>query len=348
MAIRKIEFPRIVIAGSGAINQIVDVVNEVSSGKNVLITAGPQTMEIAGNKVKALLEKAGYKVFHQNSVAADEATMKAAQEQIKKHKIDIALGVGGGTSIDVAKLSSSRENIPFVSVPTAASHDGISSPIAAVKHNDTFKSHPARSPIAIVADTSIISTAPRKMLASGCGDLLANYTAVEDWKLAHKLRGEYYGEYAAALSIMSAKMILDNYELLKNPGENAVKLVVEALISSGAAMCITGNSRPCSGAEHTFSHALDKLSKKHGLHGEQCGLGTIMMAYLHKLEWEKFRDALKAVGAPTTAAELGIDPEMIVKALTIAHSIRERYTILGEKGLSEEAARDLAKKTGVI
>ena len=348
MSARKIEFPRIVIVGSGAIDQIVEVVNEISQGKNVLITSGPQTMKIAGNRVKNTLEKAGYKVFHQTSEVADEPTIKAAQDQIKKHKINLALGVGGGTSIDVAKLSSAREKIPFISVPTAASHDGISSPIAAVRENGTFKSYPATAPIAIVADVSIISTAPRKMLAAGCGDLLANYTAVEDWRLAHKLRGEYFGEYAAALSIMSAKMILDNYEILKNPNEEAVKLVVEALISSGAAMCITGNSRPCSGAEHMFSHALDKLTSSHGLHGEQCGIGTIMMAYLHKLDWERFRGALKAVGAPTTAYELEIDSEQIVKALTIAHTIRDRYTILGANGLSEEAARDLAKKTAVI
>ncbi len=348
MTARKIEFPRIVIVGSGATEQIVEVVDEISPGKNALITSGPQTMQIAGNKVKKLLEKSGYKVFHQRSEVADEKTISAAQNQIKQHKINIALGVGGGTSIDVAKLSSSRENVPFISVPTAASHDGISSPIASIKQDGSFKSYPATAPIAIVADVSIIKTAPRKMLAAGCGDLLANYTAVEDWRLAHKLRGEYFGEYAAALSIMSAKMILDNYEILKNPNEESIKLVVEALISSGAAMCITGNSRPCSGAEHMFSHALDKLTPNHGLHGEQCGIGTVMMAYLHKLDWEKFRDALKAVGAPTNASELGIDSELIIKALTIAHTIRDRYTILGTNGLSEEAARDLARKTGVI
>ena len=132
---RKIEFPRIVIVGSGASEQIVEVVNELSSGKSVLITSGPQTMQIAGSKVRGLLEKSGYKVFHQNSVVADEKTVSAAQAQIKQHKINIALGVGGGTSIDVAKLSSSRENIPFISVPTAASHDGISSPIASIKQD---------------------------------------------------------------------------------------------------------------------------------------------------------------------------------------------------------------------
>ena len=348
MTVRKIEFPRILIVGSGAIDQIVEVVNEISQGKRALITAGIHTMQIAGNDVKKRLEKAGYTVFWHKVQIADEKTVQAVQDLIVKEKINIALGVGGGTSIDVAKLSSSRENIPFISIPTAPSHDGIASPIASIKGDGGFKSYPTTAPIAIVADTKIIATAPKRMIAAGCGDLLANYTAVEDWRLAHKLRGEPYHEYSASLALMSAQMILDNFEVLKNQNEESVKLIVEALISSGAAMAITGNSRPCSGSEHMFSHALDRIVKEHAFHGEQCGLGTIMMAYLHKLDWQKFRDALKAVGAPTTAKEIGISPEKIVEALMLAHKIRDRYTVLGQNGLSEEAATELARKTGVI
>jgi glycerol-1-phosphate dehydrogenase [NAD(P)+] len=63
----------------------------------------------------------------------------------------------------------------------------------------------------------------------------------------------------------------------------------------------------------------------------------------------KIRDALKIIGAPTTASELGIDDDLIVEALHVAHTTRpERYTILGEKGLTTEAAKRLAKETGVI
>ena len=348
MVVRKIEFPRIVLSGSGALNQVVDVVDEISQGKRALITAGNQTMKIAGETVKKLLEKAGYTVFWHKVQVADEKTVHAAQDLIVKEKINITLGIGGGTSIDVAKLSSSRENIPFISVPTAPSHDGIASPIASIRENSGLKSYPTTAPIAIIADTAIIATAPKRMIAAGCGDLLANYTAVEDWRLAHKLRGEPYHAYAASLSLMSAQMILDNSEVLKNQDEAAVRLIVEALISSGAAMAITGNSRPCSGSEHLFSHALDRVWKEHAFHGEQCGLGTIMMAYLHKLDWQKFRDTLKSVGAPVTAKELGVPAEKIVEALTIAHTLRDRYTILGQNGLSKEAATDFAHKTGVI
>ncbi len=74
-----------------------------------------------------------------------------------------------------------------------------------------------------------------------------------------------------------------------------------------------------------------------------------MMMYLHGGDWKSIRDALKTVKAPINAQELGIEPEYIIKALTISHTIRkERYTILGDRGLTQEAAETLACNTGVI
>ncbi len=182
--------------------------------------------------------------------------------------------------------------------------------------------------------------------------MISNLTAVKDWRLAHRIKGgEYYSEYAASLSLMSAKMVIKNADIIRLGNEESVRKVVKGLISSGVAMSIAGSSRPASGAEHLFSHALDAIAPpKPALHGEQVGVGTIIMAYLHGLKWERIRETLKRVGgAPTNAYELGIEPDIIVEALTIAHTIRpERYTILGRDGLTREAAENAAKITGVI
>jgi len=115
------------------------------------------------------------------------------------------------------------------------------------------------------------------------------------------------------------------------------------------AMSIAGSSRPGSGSEHLFSHALDLIVPKHALHGEQCGIGTILMARLHNINWKRIKETLQKVGAPTTAKELGIKPQYIVEALIKASTLRpERYTILDEKKLNYESAEKLAKATGVI
>jgi len=71
------------------------------------------------------------------------------------------------------------------------------------------------------------------------------------------------------------------------------------------------------------------------------------MAYLHDADWMKVKDSLKKVNAPVDAAGLNITEEDVIQALTTAHSLRDRYTIL-RKGLSEERAREVAEKTGVI
>ena len=98
-----------------------------------------------------------------------------------------------------------------------------------------------------------------------------------------------------------------------------------------------------------FSHMLDLRCPGRALHGEQCGVGSIMTMYLHGGDWEHIRDALAEIGAPTTAKELGIPAEEIVYSLAHATEIRkDRFTILGDNGITEEVAERVATVTGVI
>ena len=114
-------------------------------------------------------------------------------------------------------------------------------------------------------------------------------------------------------------------------------------------MSIAGSSKPCSGSEHLFSHSLDLIEPNDSLHGEQCGVGTIMMACLHDIDWNGIKDTLQRAGAPTTAEGLGVEPESIIKALVQACTMRpERYTILDTKKLDYDSAKKLAEVTGVI
>jgi glycerol-1-phosphate dehydrogenase [NAD(P)+] len=74
-----------------------------------------------------------------------------------------------------------------------------------------------------------------------------------------------------------------------------------------------------------------------------------MMMDLHGRDWERIREALIGIGAPTTARSLGVTDDEIVQALIHAHEVnKERYTILGDEGLTHEAAEHLASITKVI
>ena len=342
------QLPREVLLGENLVGEVVNVAERLGLGEKALVLYGPRTKRIAGKDVERSLSSE-YEVAGVTVKGATMEEVKGVLERIRDEGIDWLIAVGGGSIIDVAKLSSFKAGVPFISFPTTASHDGIASANASIKDMGSKTSVKAVPPIAVIADVKVIKTAPYRYLAAGVGDMISNLTAVRDWQLAHRIKGEYYSEYAASLSLMSAKMVIKNADIIRLGNEESVRKVVKGLISCGVAMSIAGSSRPASGAEHLFSHALDAIAPKPALHGEQVGVGTIIMAYLHGLKWERVRETLKKVGAPTNAYELGIEPEYIIEALTIAHTIRpERYTILGKDGLTREAAEKAAKITGVI
>ncbi len=343
------QLPREVVVGDGSMREIAPMCDRLGLGREVLIVSGPKTYGLVGSSISDLLGERGYSIRHAIVESAEASEVERIKALIGREGIRLVLGVGGGKSIDVAKLSSAGCGAHLISVPTAASHDGIASPYASIKGSERPYSIRAQAPIGIVADTEVIGKSPFRLLASGCGDSIAKYTAVRDWRLAHEVRGEYYGEYAANLALMSSKLVMERARSIARRDPDAVRTVVEALISCGVAMSIAGNTRPCSGSEHLFAHALELIAKDPGLHGERCGLGTIMMAKLHGLNWRRIKRVLETIGCPTTASQLGVGDEEIIEALSMAHAIRpERFTILGERGLSRDEARRLAEETGVI
>ncbi|MDY6959753.1 MAG: NAD(P)-dependent glycerol-1-phosphate dehydrogenase [Halobacteriota archaeon] len=342
------QLPRSVVIGHNVLSEVANVCKELKLSGSAVVVSGPTTRYCAGENIVEILSDEGYEVQISEVRSTNDYDIEEIVDAVEESQARFMIGVGGGKAIDVSKYVSFNFDIPFLSVPTAAAHDGIVSFSASIIRDGEKASIPAHAPLGIIADTSVISSAPKRLMAAGCGDIISNYTAVKDWELATRLRNEVYSEYAAALSEMTAKIILDKAEVMKPGLEEAVRTVVKALVSSGVAMSIAGSSRPGSGSEHKFSHALDIIVDKPALHGEQCGVGSIMMMYLHGGDWKAIRDSLRLLGAPINAKELGIREEFIIEALVHAHEIKEeRYTILGP-GLTESAAEKLAVATGVI
>jgi len=343
------QLPREVIVGKGTLQRIPEVMQRLGLEGSALIVTGKKSNKIAGKHVRQLLEANGVSV---DIVQVDTASIKdvtAIEEVIKAKKPNVLFGVGGGTKIDAAKLSSAGRGIPYISVPTALSHDGIASPLASVKGLGKPYSIMVQAPLAIIADTNVIARAPWRSAISGCGDVISKFTAVKDWQMAQADKNEYYGEYAASLALMSARLVMRNANLIQRGDEEGLRILLEALISCGVAMSIAGSSRPCSGSEHLFSHALDQMGKCNAMHGEQCGVGSIMAAYLQGINWRRMRATLRQVKAPINARQLGVKDGEAVTALEMAAKIRpDRYTILHKLNLSREACERVARNTGVI
>jgi glycerol-1-phosphate dehydrogenase [NAD(P)+] len=332
-----------VVTGPGVLEQIPAIIAELDIPERGLIVCDTNTLEIAGNQVIEYLEAGGHPMQKIEITGANVDELERVESF--SDNIDFLVGLGGGRPIDLAKQAGFNKNIPFISIPTAASHDGFGSARASIRRDGRKTSMQAIPPIAVVADTEIISKAPKRLLGAGVGDIISNQTAVLDWKLAGQKAD--YSEYAAALSEMAAELVENDIDKVASGKEEGVRLVVKALISSGVAMSIAGTSRPASGGEHKFSHWLDSNCQTPALHGEQCGLGSIVTMFLHGGNWEKIRDTLKAVNAPINSTELGIDDGVVLNAFLNSKEIRpQRVTILDKS--NQKQIEEAALATGVI
>lgn len=341
-------FPRTVLVGHGVIEELAATCRQFDFARRGAVVTGPRTAELAGNRAAEILRGDG---FETATILAREATLNEVDRvtaEARRAEAKFLVGVGGGSKIDITKVVAARLRIPFVSLPTSAAHDGVSSPRASLRNSESVTSTEGAVPMGVIADTAILVQAPFRLLASGCADVISNVTAILDWKLAVRLRGEEYSSTAATLSEYAAQEIIDHAGAIKPNLEASVWTAIRPILVAGISMSVAGSSRPCSGSEHLFSHALERVSEHPSLHGEQCGVGAVMMMYLHGGDWRRVKTALLTIGAPTTARELGVSNEEIVRALVLAHSLRpDRYTILGDKGLTRDAAERLAAVTGV-
>ncbi len=342
-----VEFPRNVIAGHDVLRQIREICVNIHSGTTGTIITGENTNVAAGKAVNDYLS--GYDIDTCLTGNATMENIEAVKNRVLEYGSTFILAVGGGSKIDIAKIVSLDLNVPFISIPTSAAHDGIASNRASIKTQSGSISREGASPMGVIADTNIIFKAPYRTLASGCADVLSNFSALNDWKLAYNLKDEPFSRSAYAFSYFSAESMMDASSYIRPNLEESVWLAIKPIIVSGISMSIAGSSRPTSGSEHMISHTIDLKYPGRALHGEQCGVATIFTLYLQKGDWEELKHALIEIGAPTTAAGIGLSDDEFIDAVCNAHKIRsDRYTILGDRGIPRDDVEEICVRTGVI
>lgn len=123
-------------------------------------------------------------------------------------------------------------------------------------------------------------------------DILGKYIALADWKIASILMDEYYCTAVADLETKAIRTVKDNLKEIAAGEKDACEKLMYALILSGLAMQMTGNSRPASGAEHHMVHLWDmEVVNGHldALHGEKVSAATMLVL----LEYKKLADAIR-------------------------------------------------------
>jgi glycerol-1-phosphate dehydrogenase [NAD(P)+] len=341
-----INLPVQVIVGKGVLHLAGEVLSKHITGDKVVVLTGPTIKSLY---LTTLIESVELSGFSSSVVVVESPSLSEVDRVVRSlpSASSAVIGLGGGKVLDVGKVAAYRAGTPFVSVPTSASHDGIASPQASLKGLNGAHSVKVNTPYVVIADSEIISSSPKRLTLSGIGDVLAKLSSVLDSRLAQEA-GEYVGDYSISLAEMSAKLVLNNLSTIVGLTDSGIRTLLEALISNGIAMAIAGSSRPCSGSEHLFGHALDFLTSRTILHGFTVLLGTKISLALHGQDWASFSDEVSQAGLPTNAKQLGIPSVYVVRALLFANKMRpERFTILSN-GISLARAQRVVEELKII
>lgn len=234
---------------------------------------------------------------------------------------DVMISMGGGKSIDTGKYVSFLKGIPFISIPTSISNDGFASSGASLLVDGKRKSVHAKMPYGVIADLTILSTAPERFYFSGLGDVVSKITASYDWQYEVNHGKGSIDHFALLTSKKSVNSVVRLPEPYIHEGL-FIKEVVDSLIMSGISMEVAGHSAPASGSEHLISHAMDRLVPGQYLHGIQVGIATYLMSLTQDYRVNRVRQFLTDTGFFDHVKSLDIPKEIVIKAVKLGPSIK--------------------------
>lgn len=320
--------------GAGAISSVESLLKDRGISGKILYVSDPVVDGLYGAVLRPQLKACGTvkeELVDYNSISY---AMNLA-ERVIATDISCIVGMGGGKVLDVCKYAAYISKVPLLSVPTTAANDGIASPIAVLKRKDDLpKSLGCATPSMLVIDTEIVANGPEELIKAGIGDTISNYMALLDWEYACKKGKDTMNGYAFIMSKTSLDALLQTEYTEICPA--FIDVLANSLVLSGIAMDFAGSSRPVSGSEHLFSHALDYYCAQKNLHGLQVALGTVAMLRLIGEDDSRVLRYLKRFKVDINPAHMGIPCEDFVLCMQKATAMRNnRYTYLNDADLSD-------------
>lgn len=230
---------------------------------------------------------------------------------------DVAVGIGGGKTLDTAKAAAHQAGIKMVTVPTIASNDSPTSSYTVWYDEEGncmgFESW-GRNPDLVLVDTQVIANGPVGAFVAGMGDAMGTW--VEADACAQCGAGNLAGGVSTAAALALAKLA---YDLLMKHGiaarqaveNNTVTDDVEKIVEANVLLSGLGFESGGVATAHMIANCLPSFPECHHLmHGHEVGFGVISQMCLDPNFDPDERNAIVdfeiAVGLPVTFADIGL------------------------------------------
>ena len=262
---------QMVLDGIGAFNRISEVFSRLS-GSKIFIVAGKNSFERSGakKKIEQALSNYKFEVFSSFSSNPKIEDLKIGLDVYSKFKPDIVMAIGGGSSLDIAKMINFFGNNqftptefinkipikiaalkPFIAVPTTAGTGSEATHFAVLYVNKIKYSiaHPFLLPIYVIIDPELMLSMPKYVIASTGMDAFSQ--AIESyWNVNSTEKSKQYASKAI-------KIILNNLsDAFKTSSLKSLSQMAKAAFLSGKAINITKTT-----ASHAVSYPLTTYFK---------------------------------------------------------------------------------------
>ncbi len=257
---------------------------------------------------------------------------------MKQKHVDVMAGMGGGKTIDTAKIAADRAGIPVIIIPTIASTDAPCSGCAVLYSKDgifDYECYQKSNPAAVLVDVGIIAAAPSRFLVSGMGDALATWFEARSCDRTQS--ANECGGYSTMAGLHIAKLC---YETLLSYGV-AAKTACEAHIITPALdhiveanILLSGIGFESSGlaAAHAIHNGLTVLPETSSFyHGEKVAFGVLAGLILTDASTSEIETVFafcEDVGLPVTLADIGLGNVNREKLMKVAEKACEPGTII--------------------
>jgi glycerol dehydrogenase-like iron-containing ADH family enzyme len=304
----------------------------LAANQRVLLVTDPQLWEKYGSRFTPLQPQVVMTRTMESNLLE--------QEHNELQAFDLAIGLGGGMAMDIAKYHAWRGGKPVYQVPTAISVDAMFSYPIALRVDGKVQYVGEMIPRKIYCDFAILQSAPPVMNRSGVCDLLSCHTALFDWKLA-VARGQ--SQMDEALYEQTAKILQDVKDRLHevyDVTETGLRMLMEGFRFVAVENHRVGHCQYEEGSEHFFYYCLEAQTRKHYLHGKVINLGILLMSLLQNNDIASIRSILHSAGVPIHPDSMGIAYDEVRTALRSCNQyVRDKgysYSILNEREITED------------
>lgn len=283
---------------------------ELSKYKKVLVITGEKSLKSFEEKLEYALNKKEHLIKSYGGECSYSNVEEILKESCDKG-FDLVLGIGGGKSIDTAKLTAFKMNLPIITIPTIASTCAATSSLSVVYNENGSFLEIAEFPAPAVKtfiDLETIKRAPNKYIWAGMGDTLAKFYEL-DLKYRYTLKNSVPINYPSRLgkecSTLCRELILKYGEqayFSKRLDEPFKKVVLSIIVNTGMVSNLI-NEELNGAIAHSVCYGLGNIPsvEKNHLHGEMVAFGILVQLLLEKNieEYHTLFDFYKKVNFPT-------------------------------------------------